>query len=142
MIVDAPATGHGLAMLRAPRTYATSRASARSGARPSGSTRSSRDPALTGVLAVALPEEMPVNETIEFERALGDELGHGDRRDRRERGASRSASRPDEAARLEAVTGGRHGRAGRARARRSRSTAARAASTRSCGGCGARPRRR
>ena len=29
-----------------------------------------RDPSQTGVLAVALPEEMPVNETVEFERAL------------------------------------------------------------------------
>ena len=34
-----------------------------------------RDPSQTGVLAVALPEEMPVNETVEFERALDRELG-------------------------------------------------------------------
>jgi anion-transporting ArsA/GET3 family ATPase len=33
-----------------------------------------RDPASTGVLVTALPEEMPVNETVDFERALRHEL--------------------------------------------------------------------
>ncbi len=73
-IVDAPPTGHGLAMLRAPATYA-------SVARVGPISRQARiidaflrDRASTGVLVVALPEEMPVNETIEFERRLGDEL--------------------------------------------------------------------
>ena len=37
--------------------------------------RSCTDPKLTGVVAVALPEEMPVNETIDFERELRDEMG-------------------------------------------------------------------
>ena len=58
-IVDAPATGHGLAMLRAPSTYA--------GVARVGPIRRQaliidefvRDPETTGVLAVALPEEMP-----------------------------------------------------------------------------------
>jgi anion-transporting ArsA/GET3 family ATPase len=73
-IVDAPPTGHGLAMLRAPATYA-------SVARVGPISRQARiideflrDRASTGVLVVALPEEMPVNETIEFERRLADEL--------------------------------------------------------------------
>ena len=73
-IVDAPPTGHGLAMLRAPATYA-------SVARVGPISRQARiidaflrDRASTGVLVVALPEEMPVNETIEFERRLGNEL--------------------------------------------------------------------
>jgi hypothetical protein len=35
------------------------------------------DPARTGYVAVALPEEMPVNETIELERRLGDAVGLG-----------------------------------------------------------------
>jgi hypothetical protein len=35
------------------------------------------DPAQTGYLAVALPEEMPVNETIELERRLRDAVGLG-----------------------------------------------------------------
>jgi hypothetical protein len=34
-----------------------------------------RDRASTGVLVTALPEEMPVNETVEFERGLREELG-------------------------------------------------------------------
>jgi hypothetical protein len=74
-IVDAPATGHGLAMLRAPSTYA--------GVARVGPIRRQariidrfvRDPALTGVLAAALPEEIPVNETIELEQRLRSELG-------------------------------------------------------------------
>ena len=74
-IVDAPATGHGLAMLRAPSTYA--------GVARVGPIRRQaliidefvRDADATGVLAVALPEEIPVNETIELEGRLRDELG-------------------------------------------------------------------
>jgi anion-transporting ArsA/GET3 family ATPase len=69
-IVDAPATGHGIAMLRAPRTYADI---ARVGPIHRQAERIHRfvtDPACTGVVAVALPEEMPVNETLE----LGDRL--------------------------------------------------------------------
>ena len=73
-IVDAPPTGHGLAMLRAPGTYA-------SVARVGPISRQARiidtflrDRESTAVLVVALPEEMPVNETIEFERRLTDEL--------------------------------------------------------------------
>ena len=74
-IVDAPPTGHGLAMLRAPATYA-------SVARVGPISRQARiidsflrDRDSTGVLVVALPEEMPVNETIDFERRLANELG-------------------------------------------------------------------
>jgi anion-transporting ArsA/GET3 family ATPase len=73
-IVDAPSTGHGVAMLRAPHTYANV-------ARVGPINRQAqiidsflRDPGSTAVLVVALPEEMPVSETIEVERRLGDEL--------------------------------------------------------------------
>jgi hypothetical protein len=34
-----------------------------------------RDSSATGVLSVALPEEMPVNETVDLERRLADDLG-------------------------------------------------------------------
>jgi anion-transporting ArsA/GET3 family ATPase len=74
VIVDAPATGQGLAMLRAPRTYADV-------ARVGPIRRQAliihgflADPASTGVAVVALPEEMPVNETIEFGERLHDEM--------------------------------------------------------------------
>jgi hypothetical protein len=73
-IVDAPATGHGLAMLSAPGTYASIARVGPVGRHAERIDTFVRDPLLTGVLAVALPEEMPVNETVEFERALGREL--------------------------------------------------------------------
>jgi anion-transporting ArsA/GET3 family ATPase len=73
-IVDAPATGHGVAMLRAPSTYA-------SVARVGPIRRQAlqidaflRDPARTGVMVVAAPEEMPVNETLDLEGRLRDEM--------------------------------------------------------------------
>jgi len=75
VIVDAPSTGHGLGFLRTPRTF---RDAARVGpiSRQAGKIDAFiTDPATTGVVAVALPEEMPVNETVDFERQLNDELG-------------------------------------------------------------------
>lgn len=74
-IVDLPATGHGLAMLRAPSTYASIARVGPVGRHAETIDSFVRDPARTAVLGVALPEEMPVNEAIEFERALKRELG-------------------------------------------------------------------
>ena len=75
VILDAPATGHGVAVLTAPRTFAAV-------ARVGRIARQSRtidemlsDPARTGVVAVARPEEMPVNETLALEDALRAEAG-------------------------------------------------------------------
>jgi anion-transporting ArsA/GET3 family ATPase len=76
-IVDAPATGHGVAMLCAPSTYESV---ARVGpvSRHAGQIHDFLvDPARTAIVAVALPEEMPVNETIDLEARLDDELGRG-----------------------------------------------------------------
>jgi anion-transporting ArsA/GET3 family ATPase len=77
VIVDAPSTGHGLGILRTPRTF-------RDVARVGPIRRQAdkidafiTDPDTTGFVAVALPEEMPVNETVEFERNLRDEMGVG-----------------------------------------------------------------
>jgi len=75
VILDAPATGHALGMLRTPRTF---RDVARVGpiSRQAGRIDAFlRDPSLTGVVAVAAPEEMPVNETIDFVAALDGEMG-------------------------------------------------------------------
>jgi anion-transporting ArsA/GET3 family ATPase len=75
VVMDAPATGNALALLRAPRTYANI---ARVGpiARQAASIDAFlRDSSATGVLSVALPEEMPVNETVDLERRLSDDLG-------------------------------------------------------------------
>ena len=74
VVVDAPATGHGLAMLRSPRTF---REIARVG--PVRRQAAKIDAFLTGpgtaVVAVALPEEMPVNETLDLEQRLREEMG-------------------------------------------------------------------
>jgi Mrp family chromosome partitioning ATPase len=78
VIVDAPATGHGVATMRAPKTFADL-------ARVGPIARQGRiihdmisDSAATAVVAVALPEEMPVSETLtlrdELRRQLGIEL--------------------------------------------------------------------
>jgi anion-transporting ArsA/GET3 family ATPase len=75
VIVDAPATGHALGALRAPRTFAQI---ARVGPIANqGATIDAtlRDPAQTAVLAVALPEEMPVQETLFLQRGLREQLG-------------------------------------------------------------------
>jgi Anion-transporting ATPase len=77
VIMDAPATGHALALLRAPRTYANV---ARVGPVARQATQIDaflRDSTATGVLSVALPEEMPVNETVDLERRLRDDLAMG-----------------------------------------------------------------
>jgi anion-transporting ArsA/GET3 family ATPase len=74
VVVDAPSTGHGLGFLRTPRTF---RDAARVGpiSRQAGKIDAFiTDPASTGVVAVALPEEMPVNETVDFERQLREEM--------------------------------------------------------------------
>jgi anion-transporting ArsA/GET3 family ATPase len=75
VVMDAPATGHGLGMLKTPRVF---RDVARVGpiSRQAGTIDSFlSDPELTGVVAVAAPEEMPVNETVEFLDALSEEMG-------------------------------------------------------------------
>jgi anion-transporting ArsA/GET3 family ATPase len=75
VIVDAPATGHALGGLRTPSTFAEI---ARVGPIASqGRTIDAtlRDPAQTAVLAVALPEEMPVTETLDLRRRLPQAIG-------------------------------------------------------------------
>ena len=69
-IVDAPATGHGLAILRAPATFAQV---ARVGpiAHQAGAIHAAiTDRSHTGVVAVAHAEEMPVTETLDLRDAL------------------------------------------------------------------------
>jgi anion-transporting ArsA/GET3 family ATPase len=75
VVLDAPATGHGVGVLAAPRTFAEA-------ARVGPVARQGRtihemvvDPERTGVIAVATAEEMPVNETLALREALQDELG-------------------------------------------------------------------
>jgi anion-transporting ArsA/GET3 family ATPase len=75
VIVDAPATGHGIGFLQTPRTFASI---ARVGPIHSQAVELDRfitDHDLTGTAIVALPEEMPVNETATLERELREEIG-------------------------------------------------------------------
>jgi anion-transporting ArsA/GET3 family ATPase len=70
VIVDAPATGHGVGALRTPRTFADI---ARVGpiARQARTIQATiEDRGLTAVVAVATPEEMPVNETLSLRETL------------------------------------------------------------------------
>ncbi|MBI2391038.1 MAG: AAA family ATPase [Deltaproteobacteria bacterium] len=74
VIVDAPATGHGVDMLKVPRVLLD--------VAPGGPLRRDadrawrlfQDPSHSGVILVTLPEEMPANETIELATAVR-ELG-------------------------------------------------------------------
>ena len=75
VIVDAPATGHGIALLQTPRNF---REIARAGplARQAETIeRTIHDPERTGVAIVARPEEMAVNETIALADALDADPG-------------------------------------------------------------------
>jgi anion-transporting ArsA/GET3 family ATPase len=75
VIVDAPATGHGVGFLQTPRTFANI---ARVGPIHSQAQRLDAfitDHEQTGTAIVALPEEMPVNESAALERDLRDEVG-------------------------------------------------------------------
>src|ERR1700733_14315410 len=74
VILDAPATGHGLDMLRVPKVIVE--------VVPAGLLRRDaerawsmfQDPAVSGVVLVTLPEEMPTTETIELATALRNDL--------------------------------------------------------------------
>lgn len=74
VILDAPATGHGLDMLRVPKVILD--------VVPPGLLRRDaerawqlfQDPKTSAVVLVTLPEEMPTTETIELARALEQEL--------------------------------------------------------------------
>jgi anion-transporting ArsA/GET3 family ATPase len=75
VILDAPATGHGVAVLAAPGAFADA---ARVGpvARQGGVIHAMvSDPERTAVIAVCTAEEMPVNETLTLRDALAEQLG-------------------------------------------------------------------
>jgi|SRR5215211_2714256 len=75
VVVDAPATGHGIGFLQTPRTFA---AIARMG--PIRNQAEALDSFITdrrrtGAVIVCLPEEMPVNESELLERELSENVG-------------------------------------------------------------------
>jgi anion-transporting ArsA/GET3 family ATPase len=75
VIVDAPATGHGLGLLRTPKTFGDIARVGPIKRQADTIYQFITDKDLTAVLAVAWPEEMPVNETLDLQRRLHEELG-------------------------------------------------------------------
>jgi anion-transporting ArsA/GET3 family ATPase len=75
VIVDAPATGHGVGFLQTPRTFAEVAKVGPIRQQAETLDKFIRDPKRTGVAVVALPEEMPVNETAQLERSLATDVG-------------------------------------------------------------------
>lgn len=70
VILDAPATGHGLGFLQTPRTFANVARVGPIATQAETLHRFITNHRKTGVAIVALPEEMPVNETAGLEREL------------------------------------------------------------------------
>jgi anion-transporting ArsA/GET3 family ATPase len=75
VIMDAPASGNGLALLRAPRTFGDIARVGPIRRRADAIHEFLTDNRRTGLVSVALPQEMPVNETIEFRAKLRGEMG-------------------------------------------------------------------
>ncbi|HKG35446.1 MAG TPA: ArsA family ATPase [Solirubrobacterales bacterium] len=75
VIVDAPATGHGIGFLQTPRTFANIARVGPVHAQARQLEALITDPERSGVAIVSLPEEMPVNESAALERELREEIG-------------------------------------------------------------------
>jgi len=74
VLFDAPATGHGLDMLRVPRVIVELAPPGLLRADAERAWRTFQDPAQSGVVVVTLPEELPVNETEELVGSLRSDL--------------------------------------------------------------------
>lgn len=75
IVVDAPATGHGLSFLKVPVAAAAAIPIGPVGHNARRVLELLRDPERTGLVIVALPEEMAVVEAAEFHRLAVDEVG-------------------------------------------------------------------
>jgi anion-transporting ArsA/GET3 family ATPase len=75
VIVDAPATGAGVGFLQTPRTFANIARVGPIKAQAEALEAFIVNHRKTGAAIVALPEEMPVNETVEFRGKLRSEMG-------------------------------------------------------------------
>lgn len=75
VIVDAPATGHGVAVLSAPRTFAAAAGTGPVARQGKIIDATLSDPAQTAVVAVAKAEELAVTETGELRSSLRASMG-------------------------------------------------------------------
>lgn len=74
IIVDSPATGHGLSLLRVPSTLTSMLQTGPMAMQTRWVEDMLKDSARTCLILVALPEELPVNEALEFERKAENDL--------------------------------------------------------------------
>jgi anion-transporting ArsA/GET3 family ATPase len=72
VVLDAPATGHGLDMLRVPQVILDVVPAGRLRRDAERAWALFRDPATCAIILVTLPEEMPSTETLELSRALAE----------------------------------------------------------------------
>jgi hypothetical protein len=77
VIVDAPATGHALAMLDAPRPFAELAPAGPIAREAEEVRRRLADPAFTAYVGVTAPEDLAVAELLELERSLPGVVGRG-----------------------------------------------------------------
>lgn len=75
VLFDAPATGHGIELLRVPKSITELVPPGLLRRDAELAWRMFQDPRQSGVIVVTLPEEMPTNESIELIAALRGELG-------------------------------------------------------------------
>ncbi len=74
ILVDSPATGHGLSLLRVPTTLISMLQTGPIAEQTRWVSEMLRDPERTGILVATLPEELPVNEALEFCRKAENDL--------------------------------------------------------------------
>ncbi len=77
IIVDLPASGHAATFLDVPRTLSGIITVGPISEATEQLAELIEDPDRSAILAVCLPEEMPVNETVEFEQQLSSQIGRG-----------------------------------------------------------------
>lgn len=75
VVLDAPASGHGLGLLRTPRTFAEIARVGPIAGQARAVSELLEDRARSAYVAVALAAELPVGETLELEHRLRDQLG-------------------------------------------------------------------
>ncbi|MGI8731656.1 MAG: ArsA family ATPase [Solirubrobacteraceae bacterium] len=75
VVVDAPATGHGVAVLSAPRTFAAAAGSGPVARQGRKIDQTLSDPTATAVIAIARAEELAVTETGELRTSLRERMG-------------------------------------------------------------------
>jgi anion-transporting ArsA/GET3 family ATPase len=75
VVLDAPATGHGVSLLAAPHLVAEVIERGPIGAQARALTSLVADPQRTGIVVVTRAEEMPAHETVELREALEEQVG-------------------------------------------------------------------